>query len=123
MANVPQGHKSDRSSASATSKSEYSADKFQVDLGRQMTLKSLQNIDVERRILIVDDEPYNLMGNRIILNSADTSGCIDQFIDQAVNGLEAVKAVKNAAADGTFQYGLILMDCSMPIMDGYEATE
>ncbi|NJM53358.1 MAG: response regulator [Blastocatellia bacterium] len=36
--------------------------------------------------------------------------------DLAENGLEAVEAVKNS------EYQLILMDCRMPKMDGYQAT-
>ena len=68
----------------------------------------------ERRILIVDDEPFNLIGLRVILNNVVTN--IDHLIDTAKNGLEAFEAAKH----GT--YGLIFMDCSMPIMDGYEAT-
>jgi YesN/AraC family two-component response regulator len=69
----------------------------------------------ERRILIVDDEPYNLIGLRIILNAA--SNDLDHLIDTARNGLEAFEAVKKC------HYGLIFMDCNMPLMNGYEATE
>ena len=45
------------------------------------------------------------------------------IIDKANNGLEAVKLVKKALYDGKYSYGLVLMDCSMPIMDGYEASD
>ncbi|MCW2276985.1 PAS domain S-box protein [Heliophilum fasciatum] len=38
-------------------------------------------------------------------------------IDIANNGLEAIKAVAEK------EYGLILMDCQMPMLDGYKATQ
>ena len=42
----------------------------------------------------------------------------------ANNGEEALNAVKSAIFESDpFRYGLILMDCNMPFMDGYEATE
>ena len=75
-----------------------------------------------RRILIVDDEPYNLLSLRIMLSSSGFDGILD-LIDQANNGMEAYRKVKKAYAHGQFSYGLIFMDCSMPIMDGYESTD
>ena len=54
------------------------------------------------------------------MKAADTHGVISELVDQAINGQDALKKVKEAEG---FQYGLIFMDCSMPIMDGYEATE
>ena len=73
----------------------------------------------ERRILIVDDEPYNLMGLRVLFNAADEGQGINDIVDQAKDGAEALEAVSNARG---FQYGLVIMDCSMPIMDGYQAA-
>jgi CheY-like chemotaxis protein len=76
-----------------------------------------------KRILIVDDEPYNLLGLKIVINAADPLGIVSSIIDEVTNGLEAYKAIKKAQMEGKFEYGLIFMDCSMPIMDGYEATD
>lgn len=44
-------------------------------------------------------------------------------IHKATNGREAVDKVIKAHEGGKFSYGLIFMDCSMPIMDGYEASD
>jgi CheY-like chemotaxis protein len=42
----------------------------------------------------------------------------------AYNGEQAVKIIKQSIDQGNFyQYSLILMDCNMPFMDGYEATK
>ena len=75
-----------------------------------------------RRILIVDDEPYNLLSMKIILQQSGFKDLLD-LVDQANNGLEAYRYVKEAFNDGQYSYGLILMDCSMPIMDGFESTD
>lgn len=75
-----------------------------------------------RRILIVDDEPYNLMGLEVLLQQTGYKN-IMQLIDKAGDGLEALQKVKNSVRDMKYSYGLIIIDCSMPLMNGYEATE
>ena len=50
---------------------------------------------------------------------------IKDLIDKAYNGEEAIQMVKRAHQSMELpkqHYGLILMDCSMPILDGYEAS-
>ena len=61
------------------------------------------------RALVVDDSEINRLVARDMLES------LGYGVDVARNGAEAVEA----AAQG---YDLILMDCLMPVMDGYEAT-
>ena len=40
------------------------------------------------------------------------------------NGEDALEKVKDAIySNQPYKYGLILMDCNMPIMDGYELSE
>ena len=52
----------------------------------------------------------------------------DKICDVAMNGEEAIKVViddftKNQSLGKHFSsYKIILMDCQMPFMDGYEAT-
>jgi YesN/AraC family two-component response regulator len=43
--------------------------------------------------LIVDDEPYNLLGLKIVIDAADPQGMVSTLIDEVTNGLEAYKAV------------------------------
>ena len=63
-----------------------------------------------RRILIVDDAPFNQeVAGELLAN-------VELNIDLADNGIEAVTATERAA------YDLILMDIQMPDMDGIEAT-
>lgn len=76
------------------------------------------------RILIVDDETFNLDAVKILLKYAvkfDTSLC-----DIAHNGEQALNKIKenvNQNESKHCNYKLILMDCHMPFMDGYEATK
>ena len=88
------------------------------------TVRVEDNPEVER-VMIVDDEPFNLDALKIILQCATADVPAFNFrnrIDTARNGLRAVEAVKKAYKDG-FSYKLILMDCNMPKMDGYQATQ
>ena len=45
------------------------------------------------------------------------------MIDKANNGKEALDLVIKAFKLKKYSYGLIFMDCSMPIMNGYEASD
>jgi CheY-like chemotaxis protein len=62
------------------------------------------------RILMVEDNAANMRVTQALL---ETLGC---SVVAARNGLEAVAAYRESVFD------LVLMDCQMPEMDGYEAT-
>lgn len=62
------------------------------------------------RILVADDNPVN---REVALRLLEKQGCV---ADGAVDGEDAVRM------HGAAPYALILMDCDMPVVDGYEAT-
>jgi signal transduction histidine kinase/HPt (histidine-containing phosphotransfer) domain-containing protein/ActR/RegA family two-component response regulator len=62
------------------------------------------------RVLMVEDTPVNLQVGTEML---ETLGC---RVDTARNGMEALDAIARE------RYDLVLMDCQMPYLDGYQAT-
>lgn len=75
------------------------------ELPRQMSATG-KNI----RILMVEDDLANQYGTMSILKH------FGYYVDAANNGQEALDLLEEN------EYDLILMDCSMPVMNGYEAT-
>lgn len=67
------------------------------------------------RILLVDDNRINL---EVALGMLEDLGYL---ADTANNGVEAIAALSSSPKDAHYQ--LILMDCQMPVMDGYEASK
>jgi CheY-like chemotaxis protein/HPt (histidine-containing phosphotransfer) domain-containing protein len=63
-----------------------------------------------RRILVAEDNHVNA---RLARAQLSRLGCL---VDVAGDGLEVIEAAQRAT------YDLILMDCQMPLMDGFEAT-
>ena len=67
-------------------------------------------VKLTARVLVVDDSAVN---QRVASLPLEKLGC---RVDVAGNGLEAIDMVTQ------FPYDVVLMDCQMPEMDGYEAT-
>jgi len=68
------------------------------------------NKSFQPKILLVED---NLINQKVAVKTLQKKG---YHCDVALNGEEAFKAWSEHG------YDLILMDCQMPVMDGYEAT-
>ena len=69
-------------------------------------------ISTEEKVLVVEDNEINQV---VILKKLEILGV---KADIAANGLEAINALSGA----TTSFQLVLMDCQMPVMDGFEAT-
>jgi PAS domain S-box-containing protein len=65
---------------------------------------------IRGRVLMAEDNEVNQFVGRKMLESLGCEFAI------ATNGQEALRAVRSGGFD------LVLMDCQMPVMDGYEAT-
>ncbi|KGJ96265.1 response regulator [Colwellia psychrerythraea] len=73
------------------------------------------NKDISQcRLLLVEDNRINQDVAKHILAEFDI------IPDIAVNGLEALSRLKST--EGNNPYDIVLMDCQMPEMDGYQAT-
>ncbi len=72
--------------------------------------KAVQALEAGSRILMVEDNPENLILLRAYLENLPLS------LDFASNGAEALAKRRES------NYDLILMDIQMPVMDGYTAT-
>ncbi len=66
--------------------------------------------NVARRILVVDD---NVISQRLVLRLLEQRGF---QVDVVENGQEAVESTAQTT------YDLVLMDCQMPVLDGFDAT-
>jgi signal transduction histidine kinase/DNA-binding response OmpR family regulator len=78
------------------------------------TSKSVYDWPSDTRILVVEDNHINQVVAECLLENIGLSA------DCVSNGIEAIESLKNATEH--LPYTLILMDCQMPEMDGYEAT-
>ena len=66
-------------------------------------------------ILIVED---NYVNQEVVQNMmAD----VDLIVDVVANGQEALHVLNDAPAE--YPYTLVFMDCQMPVMDGYQASQ
>jgi CheY-like chemotaxis protein len=74
-------------------------------------------------VLVVDDNSMNTMILSKMLEMALSR--VPQHsvvILVATNGQEAFDTYKRETEEGHSRVGLVLMDCEMPVMDGYEST-
>jgi len=77
---------------------------------RTSAMPLVETTPLRGRILVVDDVPTNQQVTAAMLSSL---GLLSTVAD---NGKSAVELVRQ------HEFDLVLMDCQMPIMDGYEAT-
>ena len=68
-------------------------------------------LETDVRLLVAEDDPMNRKYISLLLRKAGFQH------DLVENGQQALEAIE------TGNYDLVLMDCSMPVMDGYEATQ
>ncbi|MGH9265904.1 MAG: PAS domain S-box protein [Acidimicrobiales bacterium] len=82
-----------------------------VDEPAPLPAAPVQDAPPAARVLLADDAHINRLVGVALLER------LGYLVDVVVNGAEAVEAVQRG------HYDAVLMDCLMPVMDGYEATD
>jgi len=70
-----------------------------------------ERLNLRAKLMVVDDHPVNLLFMKKVLNKLGF-----QYVDEASSGKEAIELAQR------HHYDLILMDCQMPEIDGFEAS-
>ena len=77
-----------------------------------------------RHVLLAEDNPVNIEVAKAMLESLDLRvDCVGNGAE-AVHALQAMRERGGAGAAGEYasEYDAVLMDCQMPVMDGFAAT-
>ncbi len=82
------------------------------DPSAQRAMSSTSNFNTDANLLVVDDHPVNLLFMRKVLKKMGF-----KKVDEADSGQRAIEAAEKK------KYDLIFMDCQMPEIDGFEASE
>jgi len=83
---------------------------------RKIIQKITSSPFAEKYVLLVDDNDFNILVTRQLVESYNLK------VKTAYNGQQAIDVVKAHVKEHDAGFDLILMDCQMPVMDGYQAT-
>ncbi len=75
------------------------------------TASAINDFNLNKKLLLVED---NLINQEVAKSTLEDLG---YTVDTAENGEIALEKIKK------YNYGAVFMDCQMPIMDGYKATQ
>ena len=88
--------------------------------------ENYEGVKCRNKILIVDDEQFNINSIKIILEYQGCIGNIDNITSFALNGAEALQMIKTNVQQNNFMYcdyNLIITDINMPFMDGITMSQ
>ncbi len=85
---------------------------------KKTILQEQKSFNLKGHVLVAED---NIVNQELAREMITNLGCTVEIVD---DGHQAFEAISGSLLDNFQQpYDLILMDCQMPIMDGFEATQ
>ncbi|MGP9496880.1 response regulator, partial [Pseudoalteromonas sp. AOP7-A1-14] len=89
------------------------SEKDELPLVTSSYISSLRSNNKNKKLLLVEDNPINQQVSTLMLAK------LDYQVTLAENGQRAIEILKESEKG---EFYLVLMDCQMPIMDGFDAT-